>query len=182
MHKATHFFLRCGYFVFNINHVLLESRLRFTKRTGKAKPTYSTTVDKDCVWGGTIPRKRRMFAPTYSTRWGWRLLARRGSCHWPVGYEPWTPAAHACSSDRCPSPPCAARCQSFGALISQHSRCYPKENTEQCNSFQAHFRKTGACDISPLSCTSFLKIWVRHDPMTRLNTADFVKPSTGIHK
>ena len=143
---------------------------------------YSMLVDKDCLWVGIIPSKRSMFVATYSTQWGWRLLARKGSCHWPAGYEPWRPAAHACSSDRCPSLPCAVRCQSFGALISQHSRCYPKGNTEQLNSFQADFRKTRVCSIFPLSCTSFLKIWVRHDPMTRLNTADFVKPSTCIHK
>lgn len=91
-----------------------------------------------------ISSKRRMFVATYSTQWGWRLLARRGSCHWPVGCEPWRPDAHACSYDRCPSLPCAARCQSFGALISQHSRCYPKRNTGQFNSLQEAFRKTWA--------------------------------------
>lgn len=121
----------------------------------------------------TISSKRRMFAATYSTQWGWRLLARRGSCHWLVGYEPWRPGAHVCSSDRCLSLPCAARCQSFGALISQHSQCYPKGNTEQFNSLQ-DFEKTWECSIFPLSCMLFLKTRIRHNPMTGLNAADFV--------
>lgn len=123
-----------------------------------------------------ISSKRRMFVATYSTQWGWRLLARRGSCHWLVGYEPWRPDAHVCSSDRCPSLPCAARCQSFGALISRHSRCYPKGNTGQFNSLQ-DFGKTRVCNIFPLSCMLILKNCVRHNPMTRLNAADFVQSS-----
>lgn len=129
-----------------------------------------------------IPSKRRMLVATYSTQWGWRLLARRGSCHWLVGYEPWRPDAHVCSSDRCLSLPCAARCQSFGALISQHSRCYPKGNTGQFNSLQEDFRKTRVCSVFPLSCMLFLKTCITHNPMNRLNAADFVYSSTCTHK
>lgn len=140
---------------------------------------YSMPVDKDGMWGGTMPRTR-MFVTTYSTQWGWRLLARRGSCHWLVEYEPWRPAAHVCSSDQYLSLPCAARCPSFWALISQHSQYYPRRNTEQLISFQADFRKIQTCSIFPLSY--ILKIWLRHDPRTRQNTSDFVKSSCCIHR
>lgn len=139
-------------------------------------------VDKGCMLGGTIAGRRKMSVVTYSTQWGWKLLAERWSSHWTGGCELGRPAAHVCSSAQCPFLPSAAQCQSFWALIFQHSRYYPKGNIEQFNSFQADFRKTQACSFFLLSCTSFLKKRARHSPMARLKGTDFMKSSTYIQK
>lgn len=71
---------------------------------------------------------------THSTRWGWRPPAATACGRWAAGCAPGTPASHACSSCRCPSPPCAARCPSSGASGSRHSQCCPKQESTACRS------------------------------------------------
>lgn len=61
---------------------------------------------------------------THSTRWGWRPPAATACGRWAAGCAPGTPASRACSSGRCLSPPCAARCPSSAASGSPRSRCW----------------------------------------------------------
>lgn len=68
-------------------------------------------------------------SPTYSTRWGWTPSAGRRSSRWPRGCAPGTPAAPACSSGRCPSRLCAARCRRSSASGCPHSRCCQRMET-----------------------------------------------------
>lgn len=60
---------------------------------------------------------------THSTRWGSRPPAGTACGRRAAGRARGTPAARACSSCRCPSRPCAARCPSCAASGSRRSRC-----------------------------------------------------------
>lgn len=68
-------------------------------------------------------------SPTYSTRWGSMRSAGTRSSRWPRECAPGTPASRACSSCRCPSRLCAARCQRSSASGCPHSRCCPRTKT-----------------------------------------------------
>lgn len=77
----------------------------------------------------STPKTDPAQSPTYSTRWGSTRSAGRRSSRWPRECARGTPASPACSSCRCPSRLCAARCQRSSASGCPHSRCCPRTKT-----------------------------------------------------
>lgn len=67
--------------------------------------------------------KEQISGDTYSIRWGSMLLAEKWSCRWTRGCARGRRAGRGCSSCRCPSLPCAARCLRSSASKSPRSQC-----------------------------------------------------------
>lgn len=90
--------------------------------TPRRSVSWSTTRKKKSTF-----RSCCISCVTYSIQWGWRRPAGTPSCRWAGWCALGIPISHACFCGRCLSPPCEARCRSYAASGSRHSRFWERK-------------------------------------------------------